>query len=363
MTRGSFTRSVFAAVSLSLLLGCGSPASTPSTPSTGGSAAGGTAGTTPDASAGTAAGGTAGSAGGSSGASSGAGTSTGGGGSSSLAGTSGTAGQSAATDAARPSLGCGKAPALEPGNFASVTAAGRPGWIRIPNGYDPMRAYPVVFVWKGCSAAGVTSYGLENTVGDDAIIAQGDFPPGADCYDTGDGAAFVDLPVFDALLAELETNYCVDQAHVFSVGFSSGAWLTQLLACQRGDVLRGIGTIAGAFKPTFLNGAAACKGDGLSAFMVSDLDDHNNPFYDEDKDGDSVEVAVNHWLVANGCSETTWSLQAGLPTTPDESVCRAYAGCGANPVKLCLTSGKGHAAQESLSMPGFWQLFGESLPK
>ena len=150
---------------------------------------------------------------------------------------------------------------------------------------------------------------------------------------------------------------------MFSVGFSSGAWLTQLLGCQRGDVLRGIGTIAGAFKPAFLSGAAACKGSGLSAFMVSDLDDHTNPFYDEDKDGDSVEVAVNHWLVANGCTDKVWTMAAGTPAAPDESVCRAYAGCGRFPVELCLTSGKGHAAQESLSMPGFWSLFQQSLPK
>jgi poly(3-hydroxybutyrate) depolymerase len=128
-------------------------------------------------------------------------------------------------------------------------------------------------------------------------------------------------------------------------------------------VLRGIGTIAGAFKPAFLNGAASCKGNGLSAFMVSDLSDHTNPFYDEDKDGDSVEVAVNHWLGANGCSEETWTLTAGTPAPPDEAVCRTYTGCGRFPVELCLTDGKGHAAQETLSMPGFWQLFRQSLPK
>jgi hypothetical protein len=56
-------------------------------------------------------------------------------------------------------------------------------------------------------------------------------------------------------------------------------------------------------------------------------------------------------------------LQAGTEAAPDESVCRTYAGCGRFPVELCLTMGKGHSAQESLSMPGFWQLFQQSLPK
>lgn len=277
------------------------------------------------------------------------------------AGTGGQAG--AGANAVRRSPGCGKASSLEPAHFQASTLQQRSTWLHLPEDYDSERAYPLIFIWKGCSALGLTSYGMETVAGKDAILVQGDFPPGAQCYDTADNSTFPDLPFFDALLAQVQNDYCVDEAHVFSVGFSSGAWLTQLLACQRGDVLRGIGTIAGAFKPAFLNGAASCKGNGLTAFMVSDLDDHTNPFYDEDKDGDSVEIAVNHWLTANGCSEKAWSMEAGTPAAPDEAVCRAYAGCGDFPVELCLTSGKGHAAQETLSMPGFWQSFQRSLSK
>lgn len=352
-----------AAVSLTaLLLACSSTGD----PAPGNNASAGTGGssmTPPTAgTAGSDASGTAGSGTAGSGGSGTAGSATGGGGSGTTAGAA-DQDTSGAVDAARPSAGCSKPAAIEPGHFDAATIGGRPTWLHLPATYDPERAYPLIFVWKGCSALGLTSYGLENVVGEDAIVVQGDFPPGAQCYDTADNSTFPDLPFFDTLLEHVEDNYCVDSAHVFSVGFSSGAWLTQLLACQRGDVLRGIGTIAGAFKPAFLNGSAACKGNGLSAFMVSDLADHTNPFYDEDKDGDSVEVAVNHWLNANGCIDKTWTMTAGTPAAPDEAVCRAYAGCGRFPVELCLTDGKGHAAQETLSMPGFWQMFQQSLPK
>lgn len=242
-------------------------------------------------------------------------------------------------------------------------ALGRPTWVRLPPGYDPSRPYPVIFVWKGCDASGLSTFGIENIAGNDAIIAQGDFPPGATCYDTADGAKFVDLPMFDGLLSQIETSYCADQNHVFSVGFSSGAWLTFFLACQRGDVLRGFGTIAGGFKPTFFLGAKACKGTGNTALMISDLDDHTNPFFDEDHDGDSVEIGLDQWLVTNGCSETAWTMQNGTPSDPDATLCRSYAGCGRNPVRLCLTHGIGHDPQTKLSMPGFWQLFKLTLPK
>jgi poly(3-hydroxybutyrate) depolymerase len=275
----------------------------------------------------------------------------------------GAAGTAGATETARPSLGCNKAPAIAKGQFVSAPLMGRTTWVRLPASYDPSRAYPLVFVWKGCSAAGITAYGMDTVAGNEAIIAQGDFPPGAACYDTADGAKFVDLPVFDALLQDIETKYCVDQNHVFSVGFSSGAWLTFFLGCQRGDVLRGIGTVAGGLKPTFFLGAATCKGTGNSAFMVSDLDDHENPFFDEDHDGDSVEIGVNHWLDVNGCTEKAWTMTNGQPSEPDPNLCRTYTGCGRNPVRLCLTHGIGHDPQQKLSMPGFWQLFKTSLPK
>jgi len=268
-----------------------------------------------------------------------------------------------AGERAKPSMGCNVPSMIEPGKFISSTVSDRRTWLRLPIDYDASRAYPIVFIWKGCNTPGLASYGMENWAGKDAIIVQVDFATGQNCYDTADNAAYVDLPVFDDVLAQLEKSYCADSAHVFSVGFSSGAWLTQLLGCQRGDVLRGIGTIAGAFKPAFLKGAPTCRGNGLSAFMVSDLSDTNNPFHDTDNDGDSVEVAVNHWLNTNGCTEKAWTMSAGTPAKPDESVCRAYSDCGPHPVELCLTTGKGHDAQQDLSMPGFWQMFQQSLPR
>jgi len=273
------------------------------------------------------------------------------------------AGTTAGDETPRPSAGCGKTPTIAKGQFVSTQIMGRATWVRLPPAYDPAKAYPVIFIWKGCGAAGVSTFGMENIAGNEAILAQGDFPPGMDCYDTADGAKFVDLPMFDALMDQINSSYCADRAHEFSVGFSSGAWLTFFLACQRGDVLRGFGTIAGGFKPTFFLGAPQCKGTGLTTLMVSDLDDHTNPFFDEDKDGDSVEIGLNHWLVANGCTEQMWTMTNGTPSPPDPNVCRTYTGCGRFSTGLCLTKGKGHDPQTSLSMPGFWQLFKATLPK
>jgi polyhydroxybutyrate depolymerase len=256
-------------------------------------------------------------------------------------------------------MGCGLQPTIAPGEYAQSQLAERSIWVRLPDNYDPARAYPLIFVWKGCGGAGSLSiFHMEEVAGSDAIIVHGDTAAGMDCYDTADGAAFVDLPFFDEFLAHLNANYCVDQAHVYSAGFSSGAWLSFFLGCQRADVLRGIGTIAGGFKPSFFLEQPQCAGK-TAAFMISDLSDTNNPFHDLDSDGDSVEIGLNQWLTNNGCSETVWSETAGTATDPDPSVCREYAGCGDFPVKLCLTAEEGHSDQTTISVPGFWSFFSQ----
>jgi poly(3-hydroxybutyrate) depolymerase len=364
-------------------LACSSSTAEPAAMMTMGNPAGQNAGgmtTTPSAGAGGS--GTAGAAtseAGSGGASANAGTAgsggnneggTAGGGVANVAGSGGTAGATAGAggasdvDTPRPSMGCSQVADITPGDYQQSTVAGRSVWVRLPDNYDENRAYPLIFVWKGCGGAGSLSiFHMEEVAGADAIIVHGDTPtdgvePG--CYDTADGATFVDLPFFDAFLDHLTTHYCVDEAHVFSTGFSSGAWLSFLLGCQRGDVLRAIGTIAGGFKPTFFLGQPECVGQ-TAAFMVSDLSDTNNPFHDLDSDGDSVEIGVNQWLGNNGCTETTWSETAGTPADPDQALCRSYAGCGEYPVELCLTNGQGHSDQSTLSVPGFWGFFSQFM--
>lgn len=281
------------------------------------------------------------------------------------AGMAGAGGMTAEIDVPRPSMGCMVAPDITPGDYQQSELAGRSIWVRLPDGYDETRAYPLIFMWKGCGGAGQLSIlHMEEVAGADAIIVHGDTPPDGvepGCYDTADGATFVDLPFFDAFYEHLATSYCVDQAHVYSAGFSSGAWLTFLLGCQRADVIRAIGTIAGGFKPTFFLGQPECTGQ-TAAFMISDLSDTANPFHDLDMDGDSVEIGVNQWLTNNACGETTWSETAGTPVDPDMNVCRSYADCGNFPVQLCLTDGQGHSDQGGLSIPGFWAFFSQFLP-
>jgi poly(3-hydroxybutyrate) depolymerase len=83
---------------------------------------------------------------------------------------------------------------------------------------------PAIFVFpQGLSPAGDGGYGWHGVTS---------------CSD-------YDVAFFDAIYAEITSNYCVDLRKVFSEGFSFGASMTQALACCRGDKLRAMALQSG----------------------------------------------------------------------------------------------------------------------
>jgi hypothetical protein len=204
---------------------------------------------------------------GSSGASGAAGSSTdaepGSGGTAGAAGSSGTggdAGSDGSSDAQAPSsdassgprgksAGCGKSlggndspgrfvrrnitvtgvdPALRPAT-AGGSWTSRVYYLDLPTAYDPQRAYPLIFGGSGCGGAlttngdngGFAVLPANNNqaiqIGLSYVWPEG----GGPCF--YDGVSNTpDLPYFDAVLAEIEQNYCVDRGKVFVGGFSSG---------------------------------------------------------------------------------------------------------------------------------------------
>ncbi len=60
-----------------------------------------------------------------------------------------------------------------------------------------------------------------------------------------------DLAFFDALYKRLQGDHCLDERHVYSTGFSNGAFFSNVLACHRGDRLAAIAPVGGGgpFEP------------------------------------------------------------------------------------------------------------------
>ena len=220
------------------------------------------------------------------------------------------------------------------GKAIDVGGAQREYFVYLPVSYDPARPYPVVYQFHGCSSNPDRQNNnppVQDYVQGDAIVIRGKAV--ADCWDnspTGTGIA-----LFDAMVPEVEATYCADPERRFATGYSSGSFMTHQLACKRGDVLRGVATIAGGLAGN------NCVGK-VAALLIHDADDPTVSI-------SASEQARDRHLDNNSCD-------AQAATSPgDHPPCEVYAGCDPGyPVVWCQTSGQGHARQDSLSAPAFW---------
>ena len=308
-------------------------------------ATGGTANTT---------GGTANTAGGTTSTAGGAGGTLGGGGTTSAGGRP--SGPSAGCTKAPPdeALGSGVIHMLDVTGMAAVYAPGythRKYCTTMPKNYDPTKAYPVVFFGPGCGATacegnaftGRTDVFIVQAIAGadakDANIVPKNGAPG--CFQAGkEGSGdSPEGPYFDQVMAQVEANYCVDKGKVFAAGTSSGAWLSNYLACARGNVIRGTAADSGGLQ--FAHGTCT----GGAAVMEFPGDSTNT----KDQEGNEIGSAAarDMFVKLNGCSTTPTSMAFDKATT-----CQIYGGCD-SPVVWCNVGG-GHQSGNGYLSPSGW---------
>jgi poly(3-hydroxybutyrate) depolymerase len=212
-------------------------------------------------------------------------------------------------------------------------------FLDLPTGYDPTKPYPIIFGGGGCggnintngSDGGFTVLPAGNMqaiqVGMSYVWPQG----GGACFDD-DGADTPDLPYFDAILKEVENNYCVDKGKVFVGGYSSGGWEAYMLGLARGGVVRGISTAAGGLRMNRPPGSMI----PIAALLLTGAIDDTNPA----TGATGSDAAMSLIMQINGCT--------GTATVPWEIPCKScacnrYTGCpAAYPVVRCRPPGQGH---------------------
>jgi hypothetical protein len=308
---------------------------------TGGSAAG---------AAGGAAGGQAGTGSGSGGAAGASASGTGGGGGAATAGTNGASGRpsgpSAGCTADPPTDAVGKqvlhtlmvnvAPKYAP---ASVN---RKYYTTLPTGWVPTKPYPMVFFGPGCGATGpegssfTTGHFLTDIIYIELLSVTGCFQAGKQgTADSPDG------PYFDQALAEVEAKYCVDKGKVFVAGTSSGAWLSNYLACARGNVVRGAAADSGGLQ----HDHGTCTGGAAVMEMPGDSTSINEGGFDI-----GSGPARDLFIKQNGCSMTPTTMAFGTAKT-----CQIYGGCD-SPVVWCNVGGAHQSGAQVIaeSAWAFW---------
>jgi poly(3-hydroxybutyrate) depolymerase len=242
------------------------------------------------------------------------GTAAGVGGAPGVGGEPGTGG--AGVGGATTSSGCGQAPPATTPASVNVGGVERTFIVDVPASYDPNTPTPMIFGFHGAGTDGdmyrSAFYGnLLSTFGDEYIVVHPDALAGDSGQTAWDFQGGPDVDFFDALVELLTATYCVDEDRLFASGHSSGGFFTNVLGCQRGDVLRAIGPISGGGPMTF--GGTTCAGQ-VAAWIAHGIDDPT-------VDLSSGEGSRDHWAEANGCDTTQ-------TTTPSPDYpCVEYVGC------------------------------------
>jgi polyhydroxybutyrate depolymerase len=247
--------------------------------------------------------------------------------------------------------GCGASTWPASGNFnLDVSGTQRQYIVTLPTNYTSSKPYKLIFAWHGLggSAAQVAGqglgtfgasyayYGLEGMAGSTVIFVSGQ---GLDPYDAGAGWQNLndeDIAFTKAMLKWLQSNYCIDDKHVFSVGMSYGGIMSDTVGCEMGDVVRAIAPMSGEGPATY-PGSKACVGK-VAVWMSHGNQDTTVPF----KQG---EASRDHWVAANHCGSQTTAVGPGT--------CVEYQGCDPGyPVDWCEFDG-GHTIP-SFASQGIW---------
>lgn len=280
-------------------------------------------------------------------------------------GAGGTGGTGSTTEGR--SAGCGTEPGIPSnmynnGERISIQAAGmdRRYILRVPDNYDNTHPYKLIFAWHQLDGNDVQMYAngyyhLLPLSDDSAIfVAPNGQKNGQPCTSTsnGDGGCGwpntngSDIALADAVLAELEANFCIDTNRIFATGWSYGGSMSYKHACERGlggskdgveGYVRGIAVYSGA----------QLSGQCTPATPVAYYGSHGTSDNVLNYDG-GVGLAQN-FANANGCSWSTPTRATG------NHVCTDIMGCmDGEPVKFCSFTGS-HTPDPSDGGGGSWQ--------
>jgi len=251
-------------------------------------------------------------------------------------------------------------------NALQVGSRKRTYVLSVPANASGQKRLPLVFVWHGDGGTGAGIRGtlnLEAPAKDAAIFVYPDGVQQANgWWDLDSGPpANIDIALFDGLLTELQTHYCIDDKRIFSTGFSRGGFFTNHLACFRGDKLAAIAPQSGGgpyWPNTAYNGDGqlTCPTPPMPALIIhgnADMTVANDP-----KLPDGGWQSYQHWAYWNHPAPRAGFNFAADPTLP--SPCFAAKGLPADhPVIACFIDGLGHEpwSQQASTVWSFFSRF------
>ncbi len=275
------------------------------------------------------------------------------------------------------SAGCGKAPTIATSMYnngmpISITAANmqRRYILNVPTNYDKTKPYKLVVAYHALnsndhSVYHENYYGLLPLSNNTTIfVAPNGQKNGAPCSGTGVGdsgcgwpnTSDQDMQFADAVVKQVEDNFCVDTNRIFATGWSYGASMSEQTACERplgGTQAAGWGVRAIAiYAVAYLSNSTNCKATKPVAYYATHGTCDHTLTYDGTSACSTMTMEqggvgiAKTWAAVDGC---TWQLPKKV--TSGAHVCTKLSGCMSGyPLEFCSFNGD-HTAYPDNGQP------------
>jgi polyhydroxybutyrate depolymerase len=232
--------------------------------------------------------------------------------------------------------------------------------VRVPPGYDPARATPLVLLFHGftSNAKEQLAYSKMGPAADQrqvvVVAPQGmglipGWNAGGCC---GEPQLFNvdDVGFVKQLLGEVRRDYCIDDRRVYAAGMSNGAFFAHRLGCELSAEIAAIGAVAGGLTYKQCNPARP-----LSVIAFHGTADYTVPYQGGTIMGfEPVPQTIGFWVKRDGCSgEPKATYKKGAVT------CMTHGQCSAG-TEVTLCTVEGSSGTHSWPGAGPWPSVGNS---
>jgi polyhydroxybutyrate depolymerase len=229
-----------------------------------------------------------------------------------------------------------------------VAGGDRPVTVLVPDGYDPAVPAPLVVLLHGYGANGLVQdayFGLAPVAEARGILyAHPDGnqdPQGNRFWNATDaccdffGSGVDDVGYLVGLVDEIASKVSVDPKRVYFVGHSNGGFMSYRLACEAGDRIAAIISLAGA---TWLDPADCGAASPVSVAQIHGTMDDTVPYDGGPLGGGGTMIpsaldSVAYFANVAGCdaaiadTTTTYDLDSGIAGS--ETTVQSFGGCSA----------------------------------
>jgi poly(3-hydroxybutyrate) depolymerase len=247
------------------------------------------------------------------------------------------------------SVGCGKAPTIASGQYnngthISITAANmqREYILNVPTNYDNTHPYKFVIAYHELNGNDDEMYRnkyyhLLPLANDSTIFVAPNGQQNNKNCTAASGCGWPnpndsDMLLADAVVAQIEQNFCVDTNRIFATGWSYGASMSYETACERplGGVTNGV---AGYIRSIAVYSAAQLSGSCKPAKPVA--------YYASHGTNDTVlNYSLGLTLLQNMATVDSCTATTPTKVTSGNHVCTNFMGCSAGyPVEFCSFNG------------------------